>query len=113
MDNKYCLGCGVLLQDENILEDGYTTTLENDICQRCFRTKNYGEYHAVSKTNEEFIEILKSINDTKDLVLYVVDILNLDQDLNIIKEYINNKIMLVVNKKDILPKSVKDSKIID
>ena len=27
---KKCLGCGVLLQDENILQEGYTTSIEND-----------------------------------------------------------------------------------
>ena len=31
---KKCMGCGVILQDENILQEGYTTSLENDICQR-------------------------------------------------------------------------------
>ena len=45
---KKCLGCGILLQDENILQEGYTTSLENDICQRCFRMKNYGEYQTLS-----------------------------------------------------------------
>ena len=44
-NEKRCQGCGVLLQNENILQEGYTTNLENDICQRCFRLKNYGEYH--------------------------------------------------------------------
>lgn len=112
MNKKYCSGCGVLLQDENILMDGYTTSLENSICQRCFRIKNYGEYKSVTKNNEEYIDILKSINDTKDLVLYIVDILNLDQDLNEIKKYISNKMMLVINKRDILPKSIKEDKII-
>ena len=40
--NKKCLGCGVELQDENMLLDGYTVNLENDLCKRCFRLKNYG-----------------------------------------------------------------------
>lgn len=113
MIEKYCSGCGVKLQDENVLDDGYTTSLENDICQRCFRMKNYGEYKTVTKTNEEYIEILKSINHTKDLVLYVVDILNLDQDLTEIQKYIQNKILLVINKRDVLPKSIKNEKIIN
>ncbi len=113
MIEKYCTGCGVKLQDENVLDDGYTTSLENEICQRCFRMKNYGEYQTVTKTNEEYIEILKSINDTKDLVLYIVDVLNLDQDLTEIRKYINNKMLLVINKRDVLPKSVKDQKIIN
>lgn len=113
MSEKYCSGCGVKLQDENVLDDGYTTSLENDICQRCFRIKNYGEYQTVTKTNDEYVEILKSIGKTKDLVLYIVDVLNLDQDLSKIRKYIHNKILLVINKKDVLPRSVKDQKIID
>lgn len=111
--DKYCSGCGVLLQDENILEEGYTASLENDICQRCFRMKNYGEYQVSTKSNEEYIEILKSIDDTKDLVIYMTDVLNLDKDLTWIREYIHNKIILVLNKRDVLPKSVKDEKLIN
>jgi len=112
MNEKYCSGCGVLLQDENMLQEGYTTTLENDLCQRCFRLKNYGEYQIVAKSNEEYIEILQSVGKTKDLVLYITDILNIEKDMDYIKEYIPNKMILILNKKDILPKSVKDEKLL-
>ena len=111
--SKYCSGCGVLLQDENILEEGYVASLENDICQRCFRMKNYGEYQVSTKSNEEYIEILKSIDETKDLVVYMTDVLNLDKDLTWVREYIHNKMILVLNKRDVLPKSVKNSKLIE
>lgn len=109
---KKCSGCGVLLQDENIIQEGYTTNLENDICQRCFRMKNYGEYQVVAKSNEEYLNILKDVGTTKDLVLYVVDLLNLEEDILKIREYIDNKMILVLNKKDVLPKSVKEEKLI-
>ena len=112
-EKKYCIGCGVLLQDENMTIEGYTTSLENDICSRCFRMKNYGEYQIVTKSNEEYIDILKSVNKTNDLVLYIVDLLNLDKDLKHIRNYINNKVILVLSKRDVLPKSVKDEKLID
>lgn len=111
-NEKYCVGCGVLLQDENILQEGYTTTMDNDICQRCFRMKNYGEYQMVTKTNEEYVEILKSVGETKDLVLYITDLLNIEKDLTKMKELLPNKMILVLNKRDVLPKSVKDEKII-
>ena len=39
---KHCIGCGVTLQDENMTAEGYTSSLENDICSRCFKMKNYG-----------------------------------------------------------------------
>lgn len=109
---KKCLGCGVILQDANVLQEGYTTNLENDICQRCFRLKNYGEYQVVTKSNEEYINILKSVAETKDLVLYVTDLLNLEKNLEQIRNLIPNKMILVLNKKDALPKSVKEAKLI-
>lgn len=110
---KYCLGCGVLLQNENILELGYVSNMENDICQRCFRMKNYGEYMTVTKSNEEFVEILKDVSKTNDLVLHIVDLINLDEDLKEIREVLNNPMLLVLNKKDALPKSVKEEKILE
>ncbi len=110
---KYCIGCGVQLQDENVLQEGYTTSMENDICQRCFRMKNYGEYQIVTKSNEEYLEILKSVGKTKDLVLYIADLLNLEKDMNEIRSYLPNKMILVLNKRDVLPKSIKDEKLID
>ena len=110
---KYCLGCGVKLQDENILGEGYTTSLDKDYCQRCFRIKNYGEYQVVTKSNDEYLEILKSVGETKDLVLYIADLLNIEEDINKIREIIPNKMILVLNKRDVLPKSVNDDKLID
>lgn len=109
---KTCVGCGVILQAENILQEGYTTDIENDLCQRCFRLKNYGEYQVVTKSNEEYIEILKNIGTTNDLVLLIVDLSNLNRDLTNIKEYISNPTILVLNKRDVLPRSVNDQKIL-
>ncbi len=111
-NEKRCLGCGVILQDENVLQEGYTNSLENDICQRCFRMKNYGEYQMVTKSNEEYLDILREVGKTKDLVLYVTDLLNLEKDIEKIREIIPNKMILVLNKKDVLPKSVKETKLI-
>ena len=111
INDKYCLGCGVKLQDENMLLDGYTASLENDYCARCFRLRNYGEFKISTKNNDEYIEILKSINETKDLVLYVVDLFNIEKDINVIRNYIDNRILLVLTKRDILPLSVSDDKI--
>ncbi len=109
---KYCSGCGVLLQEKNITQEGYTSSLENDICQRCFRMKNYGEYQASTKSNEEFMEILQTIGRKKNLVLHIIDLFNIDKDLKLVRETVKNKMILVLNKRDVLPKSVKDEKIL-
>ncbi len=111
--NKTCKGCGIKLQNENTLVEGYTVNLTNRLCERCFRLKHYGEYKVIARSNEDYVSILKSVNRTKDLVLYIVDLLNLDQDLKNIRTYLSNQIILVLNKRDILPKSVEDEKIIN
>ena len=110
-NEKRCKGCGVLLQDENLLQEGYTTNLENDLCQRCFRMKNYGEYQVITKSNDEYLEILESVGKTKDLVLYITDLLNLEKNIAEIRTIIPNKMILVLNKMDVLPKSVKEEKL--
>lgn len=110
-EDKYCIGCGVKLQDSNMLFEGYTSDMSNDICSRCFKMKNYGEYQIVAKSNDEYIDILKSVNETKDLVLYVIDLLNIEKDITMIRNYIGNRIILVLTKRDILPKSINDEKI--
>ena len=97
-NEKYCLGCGVKLQDENILGEGYTTSLDKEYCQRCFRIKNYGEYQVVTKSNDEYLEILKSVGETKDLVLYIADLLNIEEDINKIREIIPNKMINTIIK---------------
>ncbi len=112
--NKKCVGCGSILQNNNILLEGYTNDLRNDYCRRCFKMINYGEYEFVTKSNEEYIEILKNIGKTRSLVLFVVDVLNIPKLVEEIKEYlVNNKIILVLNKRDVLPLSIKEEKIVN
>ncbi len=108
---KYCIGCGVKLQDSNMLYEGYTPDLANDICSRCFKLRNYGDYQISTKSNDEYVEILKSISETKDLVLFVVDLLNIEKDITLIRKFVSNRIILVLTKRDVLPKSINDEKI--
>lgn len=110
---KHCLGCGVRLQDINILKIGYTVNIDNDLCMRCFRLKNYGEYESVSSTLVNYEQILGNVNRSRELVLYVVDILNIPKDLKDIRNYLKNDIVLVLNKRDLIPLSVKDEKLIE
>lgn len=108
-----CTGCGIKLQNEDKTKLGYTTNIEKELCERCFRIENYGEYKKITKNNDEYINILKEINKTKDLVILVLDIFNLTENINIIKENITNDILLVITKRDILPKNIHDEKLIE
>ncbi|HPF82905.1 MAG TPA: 50S ribosome-binding GTPase [Bacilli bacterium] len=110
--NKKCVGCGALLQDTDISLDGYTSNIDNKLCERCFKIKNYGEYKNVIKDNNNFINILKSINEN-DLVILVMDLLNLPKDLSLIKENIKSNILVVLTKRDILPKVLYEEKLLN
>ena len=105
---KKCSGCGVLLQNDNIDKEGYVDDLNKDICERCFKLKYYGEYKKVTLDNKDYQKILNSI--PKDsLVVYLTSLLSLN--LDIINNF--NNVIIVLTKKDLLPKSVKDYKLID
>jgi len=111
---KKCLGCGAVLQSEDKNKIGYINKDKIDLanyCERCFRLVNYGEFKKIDTDGSEYIEIYKNINKTDDLVLFLVDIFNINSSIDMINKYINNKIILVLTKYDILPKSVKESKI--
>lgn len=107
-----CIGCGVLLQYDDINKDGYTSKNDSILCERCFRIQNYNEYKKVEKNNDNYIEILKKINETNDLVLLVVDLFNFN-NIDNIKKYINNNIILVLTKRDLLPKGIYEQKLLD
>ena len=107
---KKCKGCGIFLQNSNDKLDGYTTNIDNDLCERCFRIKNYNEYKIVEKDNKQFIDILKEINKTNDLVVLLVDLFNIPINLNEITKYLNNEILLVLTKKDIFSYKISDQK---
>ncbi len=104
--NKKCQGCGIILQTKDPNKEGYTTNIENKVCIRCFRLKNYGEYKITQRTNIDYKKILSKITD-EDLVIYVTSILNLET------KYLQNfkNCILVVTKLDILPKSLKENKL--
>lgn len=114
-----CIGCGVKIQTDDPQQIGYTPkqALEKDqiICQRCFRLKNYNDIQDVSLTNEDFLKVLHDIGKENALVVKIVDIFDFDGSwIKGIQRFVgHNPIILVGNKSDILPKSVKKQKLIN
>lgn len=107
---KKCKGCGAFLQISNDQIEGYTNNISNDLCERCFRIRNYNEYKFIEKDNTDFTNILKEINKTKDLIVLLVDLFNIPRDLTEITRYLNNDILLVLTKKDIFSYKIPDQK---
>lgn len=109
--NKICRGCGALFQSNNPELEGFIKEENKEkstLCERCFKIRNYGEYQKIAKKNDDFFEILKQINETGDLVVLVIDIFNINKDIKEICSYFkNNDVLVVLNKRDVLPLSVK------
>ncbi|TYC50178.1 ribosome biogenesis GTPase YqeH [Weissella muntiaci] len=116
-----CVGCGSLIQTTDKNEAGYTPMsalikgLENGevIDQRCFRLRNYNEIQPVSLTDDDFRRMLDQISGTNSLVVYVMDVFDFSGSLipGLHRFVGDNPVLLVGNKIDILPKSLKRSKI--
>lgn len=111
---KKCKGCGATFQSLDSNLEGYIKeeNIDNNICERCFRIKNYGDYKFIEKDNIDFISILKNINTTNDLVVLIIDIFNMNKDIVNVTKYLKNDILLVFTKKDILPLKIKDKKLL-
>ena len=114
-----CMGCGVKVQTESPKNIGYApaSALEKEmiICQRCFRLKHYNEVQDVNLTDDDFLKILNGIGKTDALIVMIVDIFDFNGSwLPGLHRFVgHNKILLVGNKVDLLPKSVKQNKLIN
>ena len=105
--NKKCVGCGIILQSDDRDKDGYVDDINKDLCLRCFMIKNYGKYSYTDKNNIDYMKIFDNISDN-GLVIYVSSILTLNLDY--IDKFKN--VILVITKRDIMPKSIKDNKLV-
>ncbi|MBP3038943.1 ribosome biogenesis GTPase YqeH [Bacillaceae bacterium Marseille-Q3522] len=114
----YCIGCGAAIQSERPDEIGYVppSALEKEeiICRRCFRLKHYHEIENVSLTDDDFLQILSEIANEDALIVKIVDIFDFNGSwLPGIHRFVGkNNILLIGNKIDLLPKSVKRNKLI-
>lgn len=106
-----CRGCGIVLQNTNPQALGYTISLDKDYCERCFKIKYYGEYKIVDKDYHDYVEILKQIGKQKDLIVFLIDIININNSVLDTLKLLNNNVLLVVTKRDVLPLSLTDEKI--
>ena len=133
MEDLRCIGCGALIQTENPDEIGYLPAgalkkrLENVkaeplgergsndeiYCQRCFRLRHYNEIVPTSLSDKDFLRLLKKIGEKNALIVNVVDIFDFNgsliPDLHALTG--RNDLLMVANKRDILPKSLKTGKL--
>ncbi|MDG4589628.1 ribosome biogenesis GTPase YqeH [Enterococcus faecium] len=116
-----CIGCGAVIQTNKPGELGYTpqTALEKGLasgevyCQRCFRLRHYNEIQDVSLTDDDFLRLLNELGQKDALIVNVVDIFDFNGSLipGLHRFVGDNPVLLVGNKVDILPKSLKKTKL--
>ncbi len=121
MEELYCIGCGAKIQSQDKEAPGYTpqSSIEKSqekgelYCQRCFRLRHYNEIVDVAISDDDFLKLLHEVGDSDALVLNVVDIFDFNGSVipGLSRFVAGNDVLLVGNKKDILPKSVKDGKV--
>lgn len=106
-----CVGCGIKLQEKDKNELGYTPNLNNELCERCFKLKNYNilTNKGINIDNDKLIN---KINELNICVLFLVDFINLDSEVIDAYKKIKSKKILIITKADIIPKNIKYQKLI-
>lgn len=111
--NKVCIGCGSKLQTLDKSKEGYINPKVYEkatLCERCFKIKYYGEAYVTDNPKDK-TSLIKMINDSKKSVVYLVDTLTISKETLSVIDSLSNKVYLVLTKRDLLPKSVKNSKL--
>lgn len=123
-NEMYCIGCGAKLQTTAKDEAGYLPAASlakaaagetEAYCQRCFRLRHYNEIQPVGLTDDDFLRLLNLLGETDALIVNVVDIFDFNGSLipGLHRFVGDNPVLLVGNKADVLPKSLKRSKLRD
>lgn len=100
-----CIGCGIKLQNLDKEKLGYTKNLDNKYCERCFKTIHYNQEKKIE--NIDNLKIINKINKLEYTTLFITDLLSINKKLIDVFRSINNKKVLVINKCDIIPDNLK------
>lgn len=116
MDSIKCYGCGIEIQTTDTTKPGYVNESvlgrEYILCQRCFRLQNYNEMVDAKVSSDEFVKILDNIANESALVVYVIDLFDFNGSMiKGLTRHVDNDILVVANKRDVVTKNVNNDKI--
>ena len=110
-----CIGCGIKIQSNDQNKPGYLPEValiergENVYCKRCYAIRHHNLKYIPENNLADYYDKIKVIKDEEALVLLIIDVMDLiggfipDLDKYIGK----NKVFIVVNKIDVMPKKMK------
>jgi len=101
-----CKGCGAKLQTIDARIVGYIDGkhLERGLCQRCFKIKQYSDFHHIELDNSKLISMFDRYDKKSDLLTLVVDLSDLQKTclLDLATQFVGKRLIVVVNKIDII-----------
>ena len=110
-----CHGCGGTLQNADADAPFYTPKppAEDVLCQRCYRMRHYGEILPARVDARAYADMLKEARIEHALVVNVVDLFDLEGSIlpNINALTNQSDVLVALNKRDVLPRSVNDGKL--
>ncbi|EXJ22870.1 GTP-binding protein YqeH, required for biogenesis of 30S ribosome subunit [Alkalibacterium sp. AK22] len=118
-EDIYCIGCGAVLQSDDENKLGYVPQAalskaeeEAVYCKRCFRLRHYNEVQDIELSDDDFLNMLHELSSQDALIVNMVDIFDFNGSvISGIQRFAgNNPLVIVGNKVDLLPKSLKQSK---
>ena len=104
-----CLGCGATIQTDNPNEKGYIDKAiylkrkDDFYCQRCFALRHYNRNLEYPFNNELYLKNIEKIKKDKGLIIYVIDLFDLEGSLidNINQLFNTDNLLIVLNKVDL------------
>ncbi len=117
---RKCYNCGTLLQSDNPNEKGYVKKeiLDNPLlnfvfCDECFEKEKFHARPNEPELDDEYYSLVMDAKNNHSLIVYVINLFSFEASFNsklnnLIK---NNKILVIANKRDLLPSDLKDETI--
>jgi ribosome biogenesis GTPase YqeH len=111
---RRCYGCGAILQDQDPSEVGYVPPEkfengEETLCERCYKLRHYSTYKKSPDFNLDYVTILTEAKEEGALLVYVLNAFCLTGSfLDGIGRYLSKNVLVVINKRDILPSDYSD-----
>lgn len=110
---KNCKGCGIILQNEDPEALGYVPSLDAAYCERCYKISHYGQVTISMQQGIESNQTFEKINAIDGIVFWVVDLFCFEASMisRLNQKLPGKDIILVLTKRDVLPKTITDQKI--
>lgn len=86
---------------------------EKILCQRCYKLMHYHQKMESHLTKDDFLHVLQTVGEKDCLVVYIVDLFDFNGSLvpGLMRHIGYNDVLVLANKRDILPKSLKEHRL--